>query len=342
MIGRAVAALAIVLGLVGPAVAGPWRPIADVSARPLQSFRIGFPAETRFGALEWLGGLQISDARGVIGGLSEIHTWDNGRRLLALADDGTWFTADLDTSDDGRPRDLKNAASANMDIAGLTGRNKYDLDSEGLALRRRGDQIEAAVSFEAKARILVFSGASDPRGVAALTGRPLPGQPADIRTLRTSKGLEALAAAPADHPLGDALVAIAEWPRRGESNIPGFIIGGTRPGPFHVKRRDNFDPTSAAFLPGGDLLLLERRFHLLTGPGMRLRRIKATDLRPGAVVDGDVLISANVTEAIDNMEGLAVDTAQDGATILTIVSDDNRSLMQRTLILRFKLLDIAP
>lgn len=345
MIGRAgaVAAFAAaLLALAAPAIAGEWRPVADVSARPLTSFRIGFSSQTRFGELEWLGGLQISDAGGVIGGLSEVHTWDQGRRLLALSDDGVWFTADLATADNGRPLDLSGARVAELEVDGLTARDKHDLDSEGLAIRRRGDRLEAAVSFEANSRILLFSDAADPRGLAALSGRPLPGQPAEIKTLRWSKGLEALAAAPAGHPLGDALVAVAEWPRRDETDMPGFIIGGTRPGTFHVKRRDDFDPTSAAFLPGGDLLLLERRFQLLTGPGMRIRRIKAADIAPGALVDGAVLITANITEAIDNMEGLAVDTAPDGSTILTVISDDNHSLMQRTLILRFKLLDTAP
>ncbi|MBP0575596.1 esterase-like activity of phytase family protein, partial [Mycobacterium tuberculosis] len=81
------------------------------------------------------------------------------------------------------------------------------------------------------------------------------------------------------------------------------------------------DATSAAFLPSGDLLLLERRFELLTGPAMRIRRLKAADIAPGATVDGEDLITANITTAIDNMEGLAVDTAPDGGTILTIVSD---------------------
>ena len=40
---------------------------------------------------------------------------------------------------------------------------------------------------------------------------------------------------------------------------------------------------------------------------------------------------------IDNMEGLAVDTDANGETILTLISDDNRSILQRTLLLRFRL-----
>jgi hypothetical protein len=40
---------------------------------------------------------------------------------------------------------------------------------------------------------------------------------------------------------------------------------------------------------------------------------------------------------IDNMEGLAVHADEAGRTILTIVSDDNHSFLQRTLILQFAL-----
>jgi hypothetical protein len=335
-------AFAALIVTIAPAVAGPWRPVNDVSARPLASFRVGFPNETRFGALEWLGGLQISDAAGAIGGLSDLYTWNQGRSLLSLSDDGNWFTADIVSDDDGRPRSLTAAAVADLIPANAKARDKDDVDSEGLAVRRRGDRFEAAVSFEERHRIELFSSALDPRDIALKAGRPLPSPPPELKTLRWSKGLEALAATPPGHILGDALIGIAEWPRRGEDDMPGFIIGGARPGLFHVKRRDDFDATSAAFLPGGDLLLLERRFSLLTGPGMRIRRIKAADIVPGAIVDGAVLISANITQAIDNMEGLAVDTAPDGSTILTVISDDNRSLMQRTLLLRFKLLDAAP
>jgi hypothetical protein len=40
---------------------------------------------------------------------------------------------------------------------------------------------------------------------------------------------------------------------------------------------------------------------------------------------------------IDNMEGLSVHTGPDGESILTLVSDDNFSVLQRTLLLQFAL-----
>jgi hypothetical protein len=40
---------------------------------------------------------------------------------------------------------------------------------------------------------------------------------------------------------------------------------------------------------------------------------------------------------IDNMEGLAVHRASDGAIVLTLISDDNFSPLQRTVLLQFTL-----
>ena len=69
----------------------------------------------------------------------------------------------------------------------------------------------------------------------------------------------------------------------------------------------------------------------------RLRRIAGDTVRVGAALDGDYILDAGMTSPIDNMEGLAVSLDSAGRTILTLVSDDNFSLFQRTLILQFAL-----
>ncbi len=52
-----------------------------------------------------------------------------------------------------------------------------------------------------------------------------------------------------------------------------------------------------------------------------------------------MLFEADWTNALDNMEGLAVHRGPQGETLLTIVSDDNYSILQRTLLLEFELVD---
>ena len=51
-----------------------------------------------------------------------------------------------------------------------------------------------------------------------------------------------------------------------------------------------------------------------------------------------ILITADMSSEIDNMEGLAVHTGARGETVLTLISDDNfNALLQRTILLQFTL-----
>ena len=70
---------------------------------------------------------------------------------------------------------------------------------------------------------------------------------------------------------------------------------------------------------------------------MRIRSVPLAAIKPGALVDGRQLIIADMGYQIDNMEGLSVHRAADGALVLTMVSDDNFSPLQRTLLLQFTL-----
>jgi hypothetical protein len=50
-------------------------------------------------------------------------------------------------------------------------------------------------------------------------------------------------------------------------------------------------------------------------------------------------MEADLGYEIDNMEGLAVHRAANGDVVLTLVSDDNFSAIQRNILLQFTLLD---
>jgi hypothetical protein len=70
---------------------------------------------------------------------------------------------------------------------------------------------------------------------------------------------------------------------------------------------------------------------------MRLRRIYGESIAKGQVADGPVLFEADMGYQIDNMEGLSVHREADGTQVLTLISDDNFSALQRTLLLQFAL-----
>jgi hypothetical protein len=68
-----------------------------------------------------------------------------------------------------------------------------------------------------------------------------------------------------------------------------------------------------------------------------LRRIYGDGIAKGQVADGPVLFTADMAYQIDNMEGMDVWQRADGATMVSLVSDDNHSILQRNLYLEFVL-----
>ena len=65
---------------------------------------------------------------------------------------------------------------------------------------------------------------------------------------------------------------------------------------------------------------------------------RGSDVHEGARLDGKVLANLAFQDAnIDNMEGLAVRRGPKGETLLYMISDNNFSMLQRTLLLMFEL-----
>jgi len=57
------------------------------------------------------------------------------------------------------------------------------------------------------------------------------------------------------------------------------------------------------------------------------------------VIDGPSIFEADLGNEIDNMEGIDAHVTPEGDTVLTLVSDDNFSLIQRNLLLQFTLVE---
>jgi hypothetical protein len=312
-------------------------PIA-VTARPFSHFARDSSA-THFGTLEFLGGLQLTSTDPRFGSLSGLDFSADDRTLVAVSDTGFWFAGTL-IAKDGRPAGIAEPMLAPMlDSAGHPFTSKIAADAEGLRIVSLSGHAAAYVSFEQRPAVARFSGAHD---IAAARRSDLP-LPKFVNRLKANKGLEALAVAPSDGPLAGALVAIAERSLNSAGNHRGFILSGKRAGAFALVRTEPFDVTDAAFLADGDLIVLERSFSYTAAFGMRIRRIPGAAIRPGATVDGPVLIEADMGNQIDNMEGLAIRTDAVGRTILTLVSDDNGNrLLQRTILLQFALVAQPP
>jgi hypothetical protein len=301
-----------------------------VASTPIDVFSRGEPERRRFGALEFRGGLTLTSTEDRFGGISGLRIAPDGMVFLAITDRAFWLRGNLLVNGD-KPVGFGNAEMAPMLASGATLTKRGWFDTESIAAD--GDTIY--VGIERVHRIVRFDFA---RG--GLTAPALPIKtPEAIRTRPGNQGIEGKVFVPKGRPLAGTLIAISERGLDKAGNIRGFLIGGTTPGEFTIRRRDEFDVTDAALIPGGDLLILERHFSFLRGLGMRIRRIQLEAIMPGALLDGPVLIQAGNAHQIDNLEAMAVHKNAAGETILTLVSDDNFSRLQQTVLLRFALIE---
>lgn len=302
----------------------------DVRTKPIKRFQIGRDIRT-FGQLTYLGGLELISADRNVGGLSSLLSLEGGNEFLAVSDNGLWFAATIEQDADGAPLGISNARYTPMlGTGGETLRDGNRHDTEALTID--GDSL--LVSAEQVNSIFRFPWPL-PTGKEHMI-EELPVSP-QIKALRSSKGMEAMAMAPAGTPLGGTLLIVAERGPSGSDSLPGFLLKNGHQDTFAIDRTGRYDATDARFLPSGDLLLLERRFNLRDLVGMRIRRFQASAIKPGARLKGEILMEADYGYQIDNMEGLALHRAEDGGMIVTLLSDNNRSLLQRTLLLRFRL-----
>jgi Uncharacterized protein conserved in bacteria len=329
---RLLLAILICLPASAPVQAEP-KPVerVDVRSRRIENFRIGRDI-TRFGPLEFVGGLEMTAPSGHFGGFSALRFLTPGAEFMGITDTGYWYFGTIERDAEMRPVGVKDFRMVPMvDRDGRPYPDKSKADAESLDVK--GDI--ATVGFEREHRIEQFR--IDPDNMSGPIRRL--GFLIPSRELRQNRGFETITRA---HPHGQhqgGLVAVTEKSLDKDGNIFAAIIEGPQKGIFTIRRVGEFDITDGAFLPNGDLLLLERSYRPSEGVRMRLRRISGELIAKGVLADGPVLLEADMSYQIDNMEGLDVWQRKDGATMVSIISDDNHSILQRNLYLEFILHD---
>ena len=277
-------------------------------------------AGSKSSASENLSGLSLTGAwhltsdNDEFGGLSGVDVMRSGS-LLAISDDGkfVWIGIDPET---GAPDGIGSMAYM-RDPDGDIFPRKRDADSEGLVFH---DGI-AFVSFEQDHRIAAYD--LESCGVAAY-GAPVVTLDKVVggSVLRNNGGAEALTL------VSDVLRV-------------GFETHQTIGSPIGTVRTDG---TLDAFQR-----TVQPSLYVLTGldasDGLVAQVFRAYDPARGAraivrVYDGDTKIAeAQLKQPlpVDNIEAIAIDRREDGGTRLWLLSDDNFSLEQRTLLLALDL-----
>jgi hypothetical protein len=284
---------------------------------------------TPIGALTFLSGFVLRSSDNRFGGLSGLTLDATGSTLIAISDDGHWFSAQLQHDASGR----------------LTGFTAWQhaplLTPERRPVKGRLSDAEAVtqdvdgtflVAFENVHRIWRYPAAPHTfRGPlqAVLT-------PEELRRAPRNGGVEAMTV------LTDGrLLILTETFRNADDSHKGWLLETGQTFPVSYMSSPGFAPTDMATLPNGDVLVLERCYSLFTGPGARLQRLSRTSLQAGASLHGEEIARLAPPLSVDNFEGLAVHENVNGDIMVYLLSDDNYQFFQRTLLLQFRLGPLA-
>jgi len=278
------------------------------------------------GRLRFRGGLALSAREEMFGGISGLEVLEDGR-LLAVTDDADWVEARLVLDETGALVGIADVRMAELrDGQGEVFQRKPDGDSEGLAQLPDG---RFAVAFEQTQTIHIYDLNRDGPFGAAQPGPVLAG----ASRLPPNAGLEAIAA-----DEDGALIVGAEgggrrtplWRAPLESAAP--VAAQAR---YRTAR--GFSLTSLDRLPDGGFVALERFYAPIIGARARITMFTslAGDIEPVE------LALLKPPMPLDNFEGVAAVRMGDGAVRIYIISDDNFSARQRTLLYAFDLIESA-
>jgi hypothetical protein len=272
----------------------------------------------RLGRLAFESGFVLSARDPRFGGLSGVWLAPDGARLIAVSDRGTLWSASLDHAADGR---LLGLGGWQAIEPGTDGGAESSRDAEALAPDGAGGLV---IAYEGTHRLdrLALDDLSAPPSAL-----PLP--PALERP--TNAGIEALV----DLPDG-ALLALAEGVFDPSGELAAWRIEGERVLPLSYAASDGYVPTGADRLDGV-VYVVERRFSLLGGFATRIVSLQATAVNPGARLVGQSLAELAPPLIGENFEAIAVRRGPGGQVLLYLLSDDNFTVLQRTVLLQLSL-----
>lgn len=283
------------------------------------------PECTQVGSLTFLSGFELRTNDKRFGGLSGLTLDPTGTTLYAVSDHGYWFTTHLEHDTSGRLTALTEWQVALLLAPDLRAVRGHFDDAEAVTRDHDGTFL---VAFEDDHRIwrypaLPATFTMPPRAITV---------PQELRSTPINGGIEAMTV------LADGrMLLLAEKFINPDGSHKGWLVEAGQSSALSYVASPGFDPTDLATLPGGDVLVLERRYSLFSGFAARLQWLSRPSLQSGASLRGQEVASLALPLTVDNFEGLAVHENAHGEIILYIVSDDNYHFLQRTLLLQFRL-----
>ena len=305
---------------------------ATVSAAPVLRFK-GAEIDQPVDALIFRGGLTLQSQDDTFGGLSGVTQTGADQRISFISDRGNFVAGQLAYDQADRLIGFIGVTIEPMrNSGGDVLPRQYARDAEGVdTIWRNGQPVAVRVGFEHLTRVADFS-ITDGKPGGAAREVPIPQWLTDNRTNQT---LESVCIAPPASPIAGSTLLLAEEALDENGNHRGELLGVNDKGALAYANSPVVNPTDCKFLPNGDLLVLERGVSLFAFV-MNLRLVPAAEVRPGNLMTGQLLLSAQGGE-IDNMESLLVHKTPGGETRILIGSDNNFNDWQRTMLLEFAL-----
>ena len=323
----------------------------QVATVPLQGLN---PFRRDIGELTFVAGFHLTSADKRFGGLSGLDLRDDGG-LLSVSDDGDFVWIDL-AADGLTP---KRALIAGMlDAEGNVLKGKAGADAEGLALNRD----VALVSFERNHRVLAYDLG---KCAAAARGAPIAfgdhsgslAKAFDRAGLKVSnnQGPEGLAITPGwmllaglETQVGEAspvsarpVEALPEFDLAIGQDAPELVgldalpsgTGGRNLRLFSLHRSSSALSSNAITIVETQL---EATFDQTDLPARVTSEIEERGRSGYRITSSRVLAEMNVFVTIDNFEGIAARALPDGRVRFYVISDDNFSAKQRTLLMIYE------
>lgn len=266
---------------------------------------------------EFVGSKSIASENERFGGFSGLHVTDDGSKMISLSDRGTFLFADI-IREEGIATEV--AIRQIVPVRQINGEetNGFTSDSEGLAIAKNGTLY---VSFEGFHRVRSHAGIAAP-------AKNIPSHP-DFKGFQVNSAMEALAI--------DAKGALYTLPERSGKLDRPFPVYRFKNGSWSrfstIPRRGEFLMVGADFGPDGRFYVLERYFTWVGGFATRVRSFQLTG---STFADEQQHILSSVGTH-DNLEGISVWRDANGKIRITMISDDNFQIFQRTELVEYRL-----
>jgi hypothetical protein len=275
------------------------------------------PGLKRLGRLAFLGAWTLTSNDPRVGGLSALHV--EAGTALAISDAGWRIRFPLPP----RSRPVRAGIAMVEEGPGPLG-DKSNRDIESLLV----ENGEAWLGFEQSNAVWRY----DPRTFAWRASA----SPRAMARWGNNAGPEAMVR------LADGRFLVFAEGDGGDSEALLFAgdpaVAGTPVLRLRYRPPDGYRITDAALLPDGRLALLNRSVGLFAGFTAKLTVAALPRPSEGALIAGKEAAAFEGEVTRDNLEALSV-TSEGGRTILWLASDDNYNPFQRTLLMKFALVE---